>query len=133
MNNNDAMRFVADFLALVNTQGIYDEFDRTSNKMKTSNAVEGLIKRAQELLPTLGKGQAAKLMRDLTEDERTDSIEASDNVVDLRKEFTKKMSQNGGARGLLEKIVVLSKDGNTSDLQEAITLANEFVEKNNEN
>lgn len=132
MTNNEAMRFVADFLALVNSQGIYDEFDKASNKMKTSTAVETLIKRAKVLLPELGKGQAAKLMRDLTEDERSESIAEADNVIDLRDRFRKDMSVNGGARGLLEKLVKLSKEGTVAEVEEVLKLANEFVEKSNE-
>lgn len=100
--------FVRDFLNFVEKHGIFDEFDKDSQKMVTSVGIKALIEEAQSCLPEkLKPKQAAERMRDLNDDEREKLIKDSDaqKVIDMRKVFQDKMSKNKGAQGLIEKLV----------------------------
>lgn len=102
------MDFIRDFLKYVETVGIYDEYDKEAQKMVTSKGVLNLVERAQACLPEkLTNLQAANKMRDLSEEERARLIQESEDgrVIDMRKHFQQKMSQNGGAYGLVERFV----------------------------
>jgi hypothetical protein len=108
------MDFVRDFLNYVEKEGVYDHFDRDSQKMVTSPGVQVLIKDARSYLPPKLKGkQAATLMRDLPDEMREKLIEKSDRerVVDLRTAFARKQAENGGARGVLERLVASVNEG----------------------
>lgn len=111
---SNPMDFVRDFLNYVDKEGIYDYFDRDSQKMTTSPGVLALIKDARSYLPPkLKGGQAAVLMKDLPEELRDKLIEKSDRerVLDLRTAFARKQAENGGARGVLERLVTSVHEG----------------------
>lgn len=111
---SNPMDFVRDFLNYVEKEGVYDHFDRDSQKMVTSPGVQVLIKDARSYLPPKLKGkQAATLMRDLPDEMREKLIEKSDRerVVDLRTAFARKQAENGGARGVLERLVASVNEG----------------------
>ena len=105
MDKYDAMDFVASFLAFVNTNGIYDEFDKESNKMITSSGVQALIEQAKTLLPEMKGGQTSKMMRELTDDERERAIVGNNRVIDMRAEFAKRIAANGGRQRLMSGFV----------------------------
>jgi hypothetical protein len=127
VNMNDAMDFIRDFLKFVESEGIYDEFDKDTNKMVTSSGVATLIKRAKEIMPpVLSNREASAQMRELTDEERDRLITNSgDRIVDLRTAFAKKMAKNGGSHVLLEKIVGTMKAG--GDMYDLIMEADTFV------
>ena len=117
--------FIRDFLKYVEKVVIYDEYDKETNKMKTSVGVLNLIKQAKESMPEeLSGGEAAALMKDLSDDHRDSLIKsAGDRVYDARTQFARKMASNAGARGLLEQIV--KSDG--SNMHELLETAHTFV------
>lgn len=130
MTPNRPMDFIRDFLNYVNKEGIYDKFDKDTQQMVTSPGVEALIKEAQSYLPKkLGKGEAAKLMRNLSDEEREKLIAAAedDRVIDLRKTFQRKMSENGGAQGIVTQLVEALESGDNSLVGEAIENAQNLV------
>lgn len=129
-NLSNPMNFIRDFLNYIEKEGIYDKFDPDTQKMITSPGVEALIKEAETYLPKKLKPlEAANLMRDLTEDERTRLIEADEQnrIVDMRKHFQLKMSKNKGAQGLIEKLVQAVDTGDNSQAAQIIEDARALV------
>lgn len=124
------MDFIRDFLKYVDKVGIFDEYDKDTNKMKTSSGVEALIKQARQLMPEELSGREAGLrMTELSEAHRDALIKAAGpRVVDLRTEFAKKMAMNGGAHKLLTDIVEAVHCGD--DINELIETADTFVHAN---
>lgn len=121
------MDFIRDFLNYVNHVGIFDEFDKEQQKMITSPGVQSLIKQAEACLPEkLKPRQAANAMRDLTDSEREKLIADAEEgrIIDMRKAFQLKMSKNGGAMGIVERIVAAAEgDENIAEvLQDARAL-----------
>lgn len=115
--------FIRDFLKHVKKVGIYDEFDKDSQKMVTSKEITALIKQAEACLPEkIGNMEAANRMRNLTIAERDKLIADADaeRIVDMRKEFQKKMSINGGAQGLLAKLVEADAAGDDEAVADII-------------
>lgn len=115
------MNFIHMFLKYVDSQGIYDEFDKDSQKMVTSAGVQALIKEAATYVPAKLKPlQAANAMRDLTDAERDKLIQDSDQerIVDLRRGFQLRMSENKGAQGIVERLVEATQnpDVNLTDI-----------------
>lgn len=111
--------FTTKFLDYVQTYDILDEFNKQTQKMQRSAGVEKLIKHAQSVFPPrVADGQ--KENEKLTE-EQVQEAASRDNVVVLerREDFGRRIAANGGARGLLEK--VLAGD------PEAIAQAVDFV------
>lgn len=122
--------FIRDFLIYVNKEGIYDKFDKDTQKMVTSPGVEALIKEAESYLPKKLKGRAAaNLMRDLNEDEREVLIQSAEEgrIIDLRRQFQEKMSVNRGAQGIVERLVTAFDKNDTSQLSELIFDAQALV------
>lgn len=112
--------FVTEFIDYVNKHDILDYFDKRSQKMTRSAGVEALIRQANEVFPArVGKEGTDKL----TEVEIAEAVEASPNVIDRRDVFSKKIQDNGGARGLLERIL-------NGDLA-ALPLAQELIDADN--
>ena len=103
---NKAMDLLAELVAYYDTEGIYDEYEKESDKMVTSSGVYNIIKQARAILPERLKGEdAGRKMRDMPEDTKTKEIEATDKVIDARTIFSQKMAKNKGAQGLLAKLV----------------------------
>lgn len=123
--------FVRDFLAYIEKVGIYDQFDAETQKMTTSPGVQKLIKDAHTYLPEKLKPlEAATRMRDLTDAERDQMIKTADadRVVDLRKKFQRKMSLNGGALGIVERITHAVDVNDTDELAKAFLDAKALVD-----
>ena len=113
-----ALQFVVDFIKYYEKEDIKDFFDKAKNKMLTSPGVLALVAEARDILPARvedGRLEVAKLS---TED-LDKAITLSENVIDTREMFGRKVQANGSARGLLEK--VLAGD------EAAILQATEFV------
>lgn len=89
------------------------EFDKRTNKMVNSAELQSLMAEVKTYLPEeLSGGQAAKAMREL--ESRDEAIEkAGAKVIDMRKEFLKRMSANGGALGLTKQLVHAIESGDT--------------------
>jgi len=106
-----------------------NEYDETSDEMIPSEELEDLMEMARELLPAQLEGnEAAERMRDLSEIERQEAIMSSGRkVADLRREFQIKMSENGGARGLLEQLVSAKEANDTDAESEVIENILEFI------
>jgi len=115
------MNFIRDFLNYVEKVGIFDEYDRDTNKMKTSAGVEALIKEARSYLPPKLKGiEAAAKMRDLDPDMRDQLIQQDEEkrIIDMRTEFARRQAENGGAQGLLKRLVDAVERGDTIAVKE---------------
>ncbi len=124
--------FISEFLKYVETVGIYDEFDKDAGKMVTSQGVQSLIKSAKSYLPAKLKPAAACiLMRDLTDDERDKAIADSEagRIIDMRKEFQRRMSKNNGAQGLLAQLVDAAERGDFTSLEDIMADAKILVEE----
>ena len=91
------------------------EFDKRTNKMVNSAALQSIMTEVGAILPEeLSNKEAAQAMRQLDPAVRDASIEsAGDKVIDMRKEFLKRMSDNGGALGLTKQLVQAIADGDT--------------------
>jgi hypothetical protein len=113
----DALQFVANFIAYYEDHDILDKFDSKRNKQTTSDGVLALVKQARSILPRAEDGQIENSK--LTATQIDESIQLSANIVDTREMFSRKVQDNGSARGLLEQ--VLSGD------QASILLATEFI------
>lgn len=83
------------------------EFDKHKNKMINSDELISIMSEVEKLIPLkMEPRQAAESMHVLEEQARYEAIKASeDKVIDMRKQFQKKMSENGGALGLTRKLV----------------------------
>lgn len=115
--------FIRDFLKYTKKVGIFDEFDKDKQQMVTSAGVTALIKQAQACLPEkIGNLEAATRMRNLTDAERDKLIADAEDarVVDMRKEFQRRMSVNGGAQGLLAKLVEANATGDNEAIGEVL-------------
>lgn len=111
---SNPVSFLRQFLQYVETVGIFDEYDEASNQMVTSQGVKNLINEARKAIPErVTPTKAARLMRDLTEAERNQLIKAAreGSVADMRVEFQQRMAANGGAMGILQKMVKAIDNG----------------------
>lgn len=99
-----------------------NEFDKTKNKMVTSSQLDAIMKDVKSVLPAeLSPLESAKRMRELPEEKVDEAIEASNGkVVDMRKMFQRKMSENRGAIGLTQQLVEAIDNGDLEE-QERIT------------
>jgi hypothetical protein len=114
--------FVTEFLDYINKHDILDHFDKKTQKMIRSAGVEALIRQASDVFPprvAIGKAETDKL----TSEQVSNSIEESENVLDRRDAFSRKIQTNGGAKGLLERIL----EGDVT----AIPLARELIDADN--
>lgn len=111
-----------------------NEFDKTKNRMTTSAQLDALMKDVKSVLPEeLSPLEAAKRMRNLPEPEVDAAIEASNGkVVDMRKEFARKMSINRGAIGLTEQLVTAMKVNDHESIENVMSLMKELVTHKNE-
>lgn len=91
------------------------EFDKKTNKMSNSAKLDNIMSEVKQLLPEELTGlQAAKAMKELKPEIRDSAIDASKSkVIDMRKEFLKRMSENGGALGLTKQLVTAIEAGDT--------------------
>lgn len=105
------------------------EFDKKKNKMVNSDKLEAIMSEVVKVIPEKKEPrQAATAMRELSEKERDEAIEASDDrVIDMRKLFQQKMSENGGALGLTRKLIKALEEDDivtvglvTMDMQELV-------------
>lgn len=105
------------------------EFDKRKNKMTNSEALVSLMADVKKVVPAkLEPKEAADAMRKLEEEEREEAIKAADTrVIDMRKEFVLKMSENGGALGLTKKLMKALEENDlvtiglvTMDMQELV-------------
>lgn len=114
---DELMKFAFDFVSYYEEYDIKDKLNKQTNKMETSPGVHDLVKRARLLVPEKkGKIKAANDMRDMPEPEREKAIETSSNVINLRADFSKRISANGGLRALIAQLVDAQKVG---DLERA--------------
>jgi len=93
------------------------EFDKKTNKMVNSSELESIMSEVRLVIPKeLSGEQAAVAMRELSPEIRDSSIEESGStVVDLRKDFLVRMSENGGALGLTKQLVAAVAAGDTTE------------------
>ena len=105
------------------------EFDKRKNKMVNSDKLEAIMADVLKVIPPkMEPRQAATAMRDLEAEARDEAIKASeDKVIDMRKQFLIKMSENGGALGLTKKLVKALEEDDfvtlglvTMDMQELV-------------
>lgn len=105
------------------------EFDKQKNKMVNSDQLISIMSDVEKLIPAkMEPRQAADAMRRMEEQERDAAIKAAeDKVIDMRKQFQIKMSENGGALGLTRKLVEAIENGDivaagqiTMDMQELV-------------
>lgn len=105
MNEVQDLDFASDFLTYYDKVGIYDEFDKTTQKMKTSSGVYVLVQKARKLLPERMKGGEAAAHNAQVEPAVVEAIaEKTDRVVNAQKIFAARMSKNGGAAGLVQQL-----------------------------
>ena len=97
------------------------EFDKKTNKMSNSAKLDNIMSEVKQLLPEELTGlQAAKAMKELKPEIRDSAIDSSKNkVIDMRKEFLKRMSENGGALGLTKQLVAAIETG---DIEAAMNI-----------
>jgi hypothetical protein len=97
--------------------------------MINSDKLKSIMSDVEELIPAkMEPKQAADAMRKLEEVERNEAIkEAEGKVIDMRKQFQIKMSENGGALGLTKKLVKALQEDDfvtlglvTMDMQELV-------------
>lgn len=81
------------------------EFDNKRNKMVNSDKLKSIMSDVESIIPAkMEPRQAAEAMRSLAD--RDEAIAAAeDKVIDMRKLFQAKMSENGGALGLTKQLV----------------------------
>lgn len=119
---SNAEKFVSNFLDYIYKYDIHDEFDKRTQKMVRSAGVQALVKEAEAVFPKRaddGKAETDKL----TVDELESAIDASNNVIDRRDVFSRKIQKNGAARGLLERVLAGDKD--------AVDMARELIAADN--
>ena len=117
-----AEKFVTEFLDYVEKYDIFDEFDKRSQKMVRSAGVDALIKKAASVFP--GRVKIGQLENDaISKVTKSIIIEEAPNIIDRRDLFSRKVQENGSARGLLEKVLLGDK--------KAIILARELVDADN--
>ena len=106
------------------------EFNSKRNKMVNSDKLKALMAQIEEVIPaSMEPLTAAKAMREL--EDRDAAIEAAeDKVVDMRKEFQLKMSQNGGALGLAKQLVEAMNDSDTGRATDILFDMEELVKQN---
>ena len=106
------------------------EFNSKRNKMVNSDKLKALMAQIEEVIPaSMEPLTAAKSMREL--EDRDAAIEAAeDKVVDMRKEFQLKMSQNGGALGLAKQLVEAMNDSDTGRATDILFDMEELVKQN---
>lgn len=115
-----AEKFVTEFLDYVNQYDIQDEFDKKTQKMVRSAGVSKLIQQASTVFPprvAVGKVETDAITN------MDEVIAESKNVIDRRDDFSRKIQQNGAARGLLEKLVTCPPEETLS----VMLLAQEFI------
>jgi hypothetical protein len=123
----EPLDFIHLFITFADSEGIYDKYDKESNKMVTSPGMTNLIKLAREFFPQMPKGVPAAMMRDLTNEERSKAIAGSpDKVIDMRAHFAAEMQQNGSARGLLQQLAAASEAGNLQEIRRITDMAKTF-------
>lgn len=128
---SNSLDFIRYFLAYVENVGIYDEFDKDTQKMVTSNGVESLIKEAQSYLPEKLKPlAAANRMRNLSDAHRDTliAIAEADKIIDMRQAFQKKMSINGGAQSIVKHILDAIDAQDEESFKEALQDAKALVD-----
>lgn len=128
----DAMDFVAEFVKYFDDKGIADKYEAVGNKMVTSEGVYALVQKARAMLPArLAGGEAARTMRSLDPEVRDDAISASERVVDARHIFSKKVAENGGARGLIANLVEAYHNGDTGAFGQTVAMMEKFTAAEN--
>lgn len=105
------------------------EYDKASNKMVNSQKVVAIMEKIKDSLPEkLSPLQAAKNMRELEAEKREEAIkEANQAVIDMRKAFQHKMSQNGGALGLTKSLVDASNRGDVEAVKRILSIMEKLV------
>lgn len=124
---DDLMEFVVDFRNYYDEYGIEDKLNRQTNRMETSSGVHELVLRAKKISPPTKLKNAAKVMRDMGEEEREKAIETSNNVINLRTQFSRKTAENGGTRGLIADLVDAYNNGDTGSFAEALANMEKFT------
>lgn len=106
------------------------EFNSKRNKMVNSDKLRALMSEVEQVIPaSMEPLSAAQAMRNL--EDRDAAIEAAeDKVVDMRKEFQLKMSQNGGALGLAKQLVEAMNNSDTSRAADILFDMEELVKHN---
>jgi hypothetical protein len=125
------------FVEFFENHGIFDEFSAEQNRMITSQGVKNLYEIAKGLIPerfneeTIAEGIPAKMMRDLSEEERLHLIgnDDEDVVVDMRDYFAEEMARNGGARGLLLQLHDAQVAGDKEKINELWKKVDLFYDK----
>lgn len=119
---------------LISIYNLYKEgklasnFNKQTNKMENISELNTIMREVSNIIPEeLEPIDAATKMRNLSEVDRNNAIEDNDKVVDLRKEFILKISQNQGALGLTKQLVEAMDNKETDKIQEITTLMKELV------
>lgn len=105
-------------------------YDSELNGMVESPEVLEVMDMLVPLLPEpLEPVEAAERMRLLTDDERNEAISDSGKVLDLRDTFTDKMSENGGALGLVKRYSAAIKVGDTEEASNILGFMEELADR----
>jgi len=102
----NAIELLIDLHKMFQNGELAAEFNSKRNKMVNSDKLKAVMAEVEKVIPvsSMEPRSAANAMRNL--EDRDEAIEAAgDKVVDMRKEFQLKMSQNGGALGLTKQLV----------------------------
>ena len=122
---------------LIELYNMYDagelasEFDKKRNKMVNSAQLESIMREVEPFVPMkLEPVQAASTMRAMEQTERDEAIKASEGkVIDMRKLFQMKMSENGGALGLTKQLIEAINTNETGRAAEILMDMEELVKQ----
>ncbi len=104
-------------------------WDEEIGDLENDPELDEIMAEVYEILPEELTGEEASArMRALPEEVVDAAIEAAgDKVVDMRKVFRQKMSQNGGALGLTGNLVEALNSGDNAKFTETIELMKQLI------
>jgi hypothetical protein len=127
----DPIELLINLYELYSDGKLASEFNKTKNKMVNLPELVAIMEDVHDVIPARKKPQeAAKAMRELQEQERSEAIVASDKVIDLRAEFARKVALNGGVYGLVKQLVTSIENGENEDAASALEDLNKVVRLN---
>lgn len=109
------------------------EFNKTKNKMEDSPELISIMEDVYGVIPEKkSPKEAAAAMRELSEVDRNEAIEASEGkVVDLRSAFARKIAVNGGVQGLVKELLLAANANDQETLQKVLLDLGTFVNYDN--
>lgn len=108
-------------------------WDEEIGDLENDPELDEIMAEVYEFLPEELTGEeASQRMREMPAEVLDKAIEdAGDKVIDMRKIFRQKMSQNGGALGLTGNLVEALNSGDSDKFSETIALMKQLVEEHN--